>query len=124
MTSRCRTQRRHVDERGLATAAVVALTGLLVVLALVCAAGGRLLVEQRRATRAADLAALSAASSVQRGRAACPSARDTATANGALLGVCLVTGEVVVVEAVIKVRTLFGRVVSVSARARAGPVAP
>jgi secretion/DNA translocation related TadE-like protein len=119
MTGPC----RH-GESGFATSAVVAHTGLLVVLALVSAAGGRLLVEQRSAARAADLAALSAAASVQRGRPACPSAQETATANGARLTSCRVTGDVVLVEAAVRVQTLFGREVQVRKQARAGPVAP
>jgi secretion/DNA translocation related TadE-like protein len=118
------TPRRRRNERGFAVAAVVALTGLLVVVALVGAAGGRVLVEQRRAARAADLAALSAASSVQRGRPACPSARQTAGANGAGLTDCRVIGEVVVVETTVTVPAFFGRTMLVRARARAGPVGP
>jgi secretion/DNA translocation related TadE-like protein len=117
------TCRRRADERGFAASAVVGLTGLLVVVALACAAGGRLLVEQRVAAQAADLAALSAATAVQRGRPACPSADETAAANGAQLTSCRVSGEVVVVEATVGVRTLFARLVSVRAQARAGPVA-
>jgi secretion/DNA translocation related TadE-like protein len=102
---------------------VVALTGVLVVVALACAAGGRLLSEQRIAARAADLAALSAAASVQRGLPGCDSAREASAANGAQLTSCRVTGQVVVVEVVVAVTTLFGRVVPVRADARAGPVA-
>ena len=70
------------------------------------------------------LAALSAASSVQRGRPACPSARQTAGANGAGLTDCRVIGEVVVVETTVTVPAFFGRTMLVRARARAGPVGP
>ncbi len=116
---------RMPDESGLAAPMVVALTGLLLVLCLAGAVLGRLVVDQRRVASAADLSALAGAAALQWGRDACDAARVTAGRNGADLASCAVSGEQVVVTAVVR-SELAGRVaraVALQATARAGPVA-
>jgi secretion/DNA translocation related TadE-like protein len=121
------TQARR-DELGLAAPLVVTLAGLLLVLALLGAGLGRLLVDQRRAASAADLAALAGASAVQHGRDACQAAAETAGRNGAELVACTVTGEQVLVRTAVRSAgpgRLLGGVdgrVTVEAEAHAGPV--
>jgi secretion/DNA translocation related TadE-like protein len=95
----------------------------------VCGGLSRLLVDQRRVSTAADLAALSGAGAVQAGRDPCPAARATAARNGAELADCRVTGERVAVTAQLPspgmggLLGLMGRSVSIEAKAVAGPVA-
>lgn len=119
--------RRRLDERGLAAPLVVTLTGLLLVVALVGTGLGRLLVDQRRVSAAADLAALAAAGAVQRGQEPCAEAVVVAGRNGSTLKSCAVSGEHVVVRAALRspafegLLGLTGRSVSVEADARAGP---
>jgi secretion/DNA translocation related TadE-like protein len=118
---------RGLDERGLATPVVVVLTGMLVVVSLLGASLGRLLVDQRRAASAADLAALAGAAAVQRGSDPCGAASDAASRNDAELVACDVIGEQVVVRATVVSSVparLLGRSrpVSLEAEARAGPV--
>jgi secretion/DNA translocation related TadE-like protein len=118
---------RGTDERGLAAPVVVVLTGLLLVVSLLGASLGRLLVDQRRAASAADLAALAGATAVQRGLDGCGAAREAAARNQAELVACSVTGEQVVVRAAVRSSVPGGllgrsRTVAVEADARAGPV--
>lgn len=115
---------RRSDERGTAAPLVVALAGLVLVLCLAGAGLGRLLVDQRRVSAAADLAALAGAGALQRGADACAAARATASRNAAALASCAVSGEEVVVTAAIRSELLgrLARTVSLSASARAGPV--
>lgn len=121
-------KRRRGDERGLAAPLVVTLAALLLVLALLAGGLGRLLVDQRRAAVAADLAALAGAGALQLGREPCGSARQTAQANGATVVRCVVSGQEVVVGAAVRssgfagLLRWAGRSVSVEAEARAGPV--
>ena len=100
----------------------VVLLGALTVVTLASVVLGRLLVDQRRAAAAADLAALAGAAAVQRGGEGCPAARATATDNGARLERCRVQGEEVRVTARVPSPPLLGRVVVLRAVARAGPV--
>ena len=119
--------RARDDERGLAAPVVVVLTGLLVVVSLLGACLCRLLVDQRRAASAADLAALAAAAAVQRGLEPCGAAREATLHNTAVLVSCSVTGEQVVVRAAVESSVPAGllgrsRAVSLEAEAHAGPV--
>lgn len=120
--------RRHLDENGLAAPLVVSLTGLLFVVTLIGGGLGQLLVDQRRASAAADLAALAGAGAQQRGQSPCQAATQVAGRNGSTLVGCTVSGEHVVVRAAIRSSAfagllgLAGRSVSVEADARAGPV--
>jgi secretion/DNA translocation related TadE-like protein len=100
---------------------VAGLAAVLVFVTLLAAMAGRLLVDQRRAASAADLAALAGATAVQRGAAGCPAAAATAAANGARLATCVQHADEVDVAAVIAVK-LPGRSVEVRASAHAGPV--
>jgi secretion/DNA translocation related TadE-like protein len=100
---------------------VVGLTAVLAFVTLLGAVAGRVVVEQRRAAAAADLAALAGATAVQQGAAGCPAAARTATANGARLATCVQHADEVDVTVAIPV-ALRGRSVEVSASAHAGPV--
>lgn len=119
---------RSADERGLAAPVVVTLTGLLLVLTLVGGVLGRLLVDQRRVSAAADLAALAGAGAMQVHHDACAAAGRTARSNGAALTSCTVSGEQVAVTASLTstgmagLFGLLGRTVAVEADALAGPV--
>jgi len=109
------------DEGGFAVPVTVALTGLVLVVTLIGAAMGRVLVDQRRAAAAADVAALAAATALQLGTPACPAAERSAGRNGAELVGCAVTGEEVQVRVLVASPSLLGRVVRVAATAHAGP---
>jgi secretion/DNA translocation related TadE-like protein len=119
---------RSADERGLAAPVVVALAGLLTVLTLLGGVLGRLLVDQRRASSAADLAALAGAGALQLGQEPCAAAGRSARSNDAELLSCTISGERVRVTSAVRVPGspgLIGLVagsVSVEATAEAGPV--
>jgi secretion/DNA translocation related TadE-like protein len=116
------------DERGLAAPVVVTLTGMLLVLSLLGAGLCRLLVDQRRAASAADLAALSGASALQHGQDACAAAGETALRNQAALVGCSVAGDRVLVRTAVRspgtggLLGLLDDAVPVEAEAHAGPV--
>ncbi len=115
---------RARPDRGSAAVLATVLAAVLTTTALAGAALGGLLVAERRVAAAADLAALAAASALQRGEPACPSARAVALANTATLTACAVRGDVVEVRARVRVSSLLRQVVAVSARSRAGPSSP
>ena len=118
------TDSRPSGDRGSATVWVLALSGVLAVLATAVVLVGGATVARHRANTAADLAALAAA-----GRAvldqpgACELAAEVAGANAATLDSCSVDASSVV-EVRVKVPVRLGRlgVWSAEARARAGPV--
>ena len=123
MTVRARAAR---SESGSATVLVAVLVGVLVMVALLGAAGAGVLVAHRRASVAADLAALAAAEALGLGRAgtrACSAAGRVGAANGAELTSCQVQGDDVLVRVAVE-RSVMGWPVTVPARARAGPVSP
>jgi secretion/DNA translocation related TadE-like protein len=107
---------------------VVTLTGLLVVLTLLAGVLGRLVVDQRRASSAADLAALAGAAEAQVGGDPCRAAGVTASRNAADLVGCRVSGDEVTVVARVVSPGLGGMLrrvggpFDVEAEARAGPV--
>ena len=107
-------------EDGFAVPVVLGLGGVLVSLALAGAAGGQVLVAQRRAAAAADLAALAGAVAGQEGQEPCPAARRMAGLGGATVAWCAVDGERVRVVAEVDLR-LAGHDLTVRARAHAGP---
>lgn len=119
MTPRRNPRRR--DDRGLAAPVVVALTAVLTFVTVLGSVGGRVLVEQRRAAAAADLAALSGATAVQQGRPGCATAAGTAQQNGARLVECRQHGSDIDLTVAIRVR-LAGRWAELRGRAHAGPV--
>jgi secretion/DNA translocation related TadE-like protein len=101
---------------------VLAMAGLLCFVALALAAGGGLVRAQRSAQAAADLAALAAAggSTAAGGGGGCGEAAVIATANGAVLTSCEMSG----MEARVVVQVpgpAWVRRVDVTAEARAGP---
>ncbi|HSJ21000.1 MAG TPA: Rv3654c family TadE-like protein [Nocardioidaceae bacterium] len=116
-------------EDGSATVLGVVLVCLLTTVALVSAVVAGVLVGQRRAAAAADLAALAAAEALGRGAAttssgvdACGQASRVSHANAATMTGCLVEGSEVVVEVAVEVRSFFGAALTVPGRARAGRV--
>lgn len=112
------------DERGVASVMVVALTGVLLLLGL---AGGFVTAgaaAHRRAQSAADLAALSAATVLQQGAPACPTATRVAARNGARTTGCRVEAEDVLVEVEVDSPELLGHTWEIRGRARAGPGPP
>ena len=111
---------RSREDHGLAVPAVITLVGLLVFLTVLAGAGGRLLLEHRRAAVAADLAALAAATAIQHGDDACAAASRFARLNDATLARCRVADEVVDVAVEVRARVV-GRTVVLGADARAGP---
>jgi secretion/DNA translocation related TadE-like protein len=119
---------RGTDQRGVAAPMVVTFTGLLLVLSLLGAGLCRLLVDQRRASSAADLAALAGATALQEGGDPCTAAAESAQHNAAELVGCTVAGEQVTVRACVRSPGLHGllgamvRAVPVEAEAHAGPV--
>lgn len=115
---------RHIDEKGGVSLVVVTLIGVLVATAFGGAVGGSVLLGQRRAAAAADLAALAAAQvAADAGRSPCERAGRVAEANRARLGHCLVDGLDVHVQVLHEVSLPVVGTVSVPAAARAGPAA-
>lgn len=119
--------RRAADQSGVAALLVVTITGLLIAVAVLAGGLGRLLVDQRRASVAADLAALAGAGAVQQGQDGCTAAAATAQRNHAELVACTVNGEQVQVRAAVELDGMSGLLamldrVSVEAEALAGPV--
>ena len=104
-------------EAGGATILVVAMAGVLAFVTVGLAAAGGLVTAQRRAQAAADLAALGAASDLDR---ACAAAARIAAANAAVLDACRVDGDEVRVVVSVGGPEAW-REVRVSAEARAGP---
>lgn len=119
---------RRRDDLGSATILALVLVAVLGTLAVAGAAVGGVLVGQRRAASAADLAALAAAEalgpgggSAVAGTAACDVAGRVSEANGARLVGCVVEGFEVVVEVAVDVPSVFGMRLTAPGRARAGP---
>lgn len=108
------------DERGTATVAVLALIGVVLLVASAAAAVLAAVVAHRQAQAAADLAALSGAAAAQRGVDACAAADEVAGANGAALAACRIDGDDVLVTVAVRVPVAVVRD-EVQARARAGP---
>lgn len=112
---------RAADERGAATLLVLALSGLLLFVGLALAGVAAIVLTQRSAQAAADLAALAGASAAVAGADACAAAGDIAAANGAALARCELTGTVVTIAVRVDGPRLVARRYDVTAEARAGP---
>lgn len=112
---------RETDERGAATLLVLALSGLLMFIGLALAGVAAIVLTQRSAQAAADLAALAGASAAVAGEDACAAAEDIAAANGAALAGCELTGTVVTIAVRVDGPRLVARRYDVTAQARAGP---
>ncbi len=125
---RCQGDRRD-QEAGGASVLVLVLVAVMTTLALAGVTVGGVLVGQRRAAVAADLAALAAAEALGPGAgptvagvAACEAAGKVSAANDARMTGCLVEGVEVLVEVAVEVHGGFGARWTVPGRARAGPV--
>ena len=81
------------DERGSTTVTGAFITAMVLVLTMVAIQAGAVLVEQRRAETAADLAAVAGAVDNQKGGGGCDAAATVAAENGADLTGCAVAGE-------------------------------
>jgi len=110
------------DERGSAMPFAVAVLGLLVFVGAGLGVVAAMVAAHRTAQAAADLAALSGASSLQEHAEACAVAASIASANGAVLDDCQVTGEEVEVSVRVTGPRWLGQVADLTADARAGPV--
>jgi secretion/DNA translocation related TadE-like protein len=113
--------RRRPDQVGAATVLVTAMAGVLMLLGAALAVVTAMVVAHRVAQSAADLAALAGARGVAAGGDGCEVARQIATANGARLTSCAVSGRVVDVEVVAPGPHWLGQTADLSARSRAGP---
>ena len=118
---RCMTGPRGAEERGAATLIVLALSGLLMFVGLALAGVAAIVLTQRSAQAAADLAALAGATAAVSGADACAAADEIAAANGAVLAQCLLAGRLVTIEVRVEGPRLVDRRYDVTAQARAGP---
>ncbi len=109
------------DERGWAVPVVVALTGVLLTIAVAISMLGGLLVQSRHTAVAADLAALAGAVALQYGQDACAAASASAADNGTDVTDCAVAGDRVRVTVATAPREILGRTFRVRADAHAGP---
>lgn len=120
----------RASQRGSAAVLVVVMVGVLTALALGGSVVGALMVGQRRAAAAADLAALAGAEALVPGLGAvstgsgCDRAARVSAENGARLTGCSIDGREVVVRVVVDVGNRFGGGWAVPGLARAGPAAP
>ncbi|MGI9156292.1 MAG: Rv3654c family TadE-like protein [Marmoricola sp.] len=108
-------------ERASATVFATVFIAVLATVALGCSTLGGLLVAQRRAASAADLAALAGAGAVQHGRPGCAAAQAMALENDATVRACRTSGEVVTLEVEREVAVWAFAPVTLTAKARAGP---
>lgn len=115
---------RSRGEQGSATLLTMALAGVLLFVGTGLAVVGGVVVAQRQAQAAADLASLAAATAVAGGRDPCVVAAGIATANGAALVSCRVSGREVEVGVTVVGPHPVGHRIDVPARARAGPAPP
>ena len=109
------------DDRGAAVVVALAMMGVLMLVAAVCAGSVVIVLAHRQAQAAADLASLAGASALQRGQDPCPAAAMIAGRQHATLTRCVVEGSTVLVAAAVELPTALGGD-RVPARARAGPV--
>lgn len=109
------------DERGTATVAVLALIGVVLLVAVAAAAVLGAVVAHRQAQAAADLAGLAGAVAAEQGGDPCAAAGDVALANRGVLTDCRVDGDDVLVTVAVDLPGEVEVLAEVSARARAGP---
>lgn len=112
---------RRVSERGSATVLVLPLLGALAVTAVLLGFVAGAVVAQRHAATAADLAALAGAAALQDGGDGCAEATAVTVHNDAEVVACRVSGAELQLTVRAETAALFGRRLTVSARARAGP---
>ena len=109
-------------ERGSAAVLATVLAGALMVVGALVAAAGSVVVGQRRVETAVDLGALAGAAAAQDGRAACPAAATVIRRNAARMTGCVSDGPVVTVHAARTTPRMFGMRFTARSTARAGPV--
>lgn len=112
------------DERGAATALVLAALSLLMLVALALVHVAGMVRAQRSAQAAADLAALAGAVASRQGLPPCDRAAEIAVGNGASLVECMVRGAEVSLTVSVPGPQWRGHGVDLRARARAGPAVP
>ena len=111
---------RSRDESGVAVVVAISLVAVLVFVAAISAGTVGVVLAHRRAQAAADLAALAAAATLQRGGDPCAAASRIAGRHDAAVTRCTVDAPSVVVATAVELpAALGGR--EVAARARAGP---
>lgn len=111
---------RPQDEDGVATVVALAMIAVLVFVAIASAGAVGLVLAQRRAQGAADLAALAAAQALLAGNDPCGAGRLIAERHDVSLHDCAVAGTAVLLTVEVALPKAFaGR--TVRARARAGP---
>lgn len=115
------TARPRRSEGGAATLLVVAFAGVLLFAGVALAGVAAIVLAQRTAQAAADLAALAAATTLAEGGDACAAAAEVAAANAAVVDGCAVTGQDTRVSVRVPGPRLVGRRIEVTAEARAGP---
>lgn len=108
-------------DRGATSLLVVVCLSLLMVVGSALGVVAAMVRAQRSAEAAADLAALAAAASHQRGGAACVQAERIAAANAALLESCAVEGDDVRVVVMVHGPRWLGQSGDLRGSARAGP---
>lgn len=109
------------DERGGATVFAVACLAVMVLVGAALGVVAAMVGAHRTAQSAADLAALSGATELGRGRDPCATAAAVASANGATVTTCTVEGRDVVVDVEVAGPRWLGQVADLTAAARAGP---
>ncbi|GAA1914021.1 hypothetical protein GCM10009737_14180 [Nocardioides lentus] len=108
-------------EEGAATVLVCALLAVLLLVGAALGVVAAMVADHRRAQAAADLAALAAATVLQRGEDACGTAARVAADNGARLVACTVEQHDVLVTAEVTGPRWLGQTGDLVGRARAGP---
>ncbi|QYJ03126.1 flp pilus-assembly TadE/G-like family protein [Nocardioides panacisoli] len=108
-------------ERGAATVLVAAVIGVLLLLGAALGFVVGIVVTQRHAQSAADLAALAAAEAVADGRDGCAAGATIARSNGGRLTSCEVAGTTVTVSVAVTGPRWQEWSVDLTAEARAGP---
>ncbi len=114
-------ERGRRGQHGAGTVLALAMTALLVTVALATVGVVGIVAAHRTAQSAADLAALAGAGALQRGGDACAQAARVAGRNATDLRSCQVEGWVVSVVVVANTARLPGGVLDLEARGRAGP---
>ena len=119
MTARAR------GDAGSGTVLVLVVAALVVLAGTVLASLGAVAVARHRASGVADLAALAAAASAHLGpQEACAAADRVASAAGAILRDCRLTGDVAMVTAQVRPPGRLGELGAATSTARAGPLEP
>jgi secretion/DNA translocation related TadE-like protein len=121
-TCRARGRQHHDGEQGSGTVLVLVVIMLLFFAGGTVALTGAAIAVRHRAETAADLAALSGASALQRGTSSpCAVAGRVAVANGARLVECAINGALIDVAVALQPRGPLARLPPAHSKARAGP---